>query len=303
MPPNYHSSTPAHPLDMMADSLQYPPASHYVPAAYFTQQHVPGHMHVVNASPRQDTGAQRKRPKYTRSKTGCLTCRAKKIKCDETKPNCVRCTHGQRECTWPEGVPSRKKPLPKREPAPDSGFDTRPSTAGSSGLSEASTPPIRDHTPPKREPIELGLPPMATRRHPESMHMPIMTHDGGAARRQQTLAPITSASGHGYPVHSNSHTHGLPALPEMSASYTSHTQYHHSYSGHQYGHPQSLALPRVTSQHDMHPVRSVEASHSGQWSSPPMLTPVDPIEPFFPTVQERNLVGHPSSNVHHVRYQ
>ncbi|EMD37894.1 hypothetical protein CERSUDRAFT_114532, partial [Gelatoporia subvermispora B] len=296
MPPSYHSSTPAHPLDMMADSLQYPPASHYVPAAYFAQQHVPGHMHVVNASPRQDTGAQRKRPKYTRSKTGCLTCRAKKIKCDETKPNCVRCTHGQRECTWPEGVPSRKKPVTKREPAPEtSGFDTRPSTAGSSGLSEASTPPIRDHTPPKREPIELGLPPMASRRHPDpSMHMPIMTNESGLARRQQTLAPIASASGHGYPMHSNSHTHGLPALPEMSSSYSNHaTQYHHSYSGHQYGHTQSLALPRVSAQHDMHPVRSVESSsHSGQWSSPPMLTPVDPIEPFFPTVQERNLIRH-----------
>lgn len=39
------------------------------------------HMHVVapNAM-RQDPATQRKRPKYTRSKTGCLTCRAKKIK-------------------------------------------------------------------------------------------------------------------------------------------------------------------------------------------------------------------------------
>ncbi|OCH95164.1 hypothetical protein OBBRIDRAFT_810069 [Obba rivulosa] len=259
-------------------------------------------MHVVNTSPRQDTGAQRKRPKYTRSKTGCLTCRAKKIKVSRPEASAISVlrailfAHAGRQCTWPEGVPSRKKPLPKREPAPETtGFDTRPSTAGSSGLSEASTPPIRDHTPPKREPIELGLPPMASRRHPESsLHMPVMTTENGVPRRQQTLAPI--ASGHGYPVHSNSHTHGLPALPEMSTSYSSHTtQYHHSYSGHQYGHTQSLALPRVSAhaQHDMHPVRSMESSsHSGQWSSPPMLTPIDPIEPFFPTVQERNLIRH-----------
>jgi hypothetical protein len=80
----------------------------------------------------------RKRPKYTRSKTGCLTCRHKKVKvrettfvqphrlaliphvqCDESKPKCQRCSNAQREvssfvrlttalllnvvqCAWPE---------------------------------------------------------------------------------------------------------------------------------------------------------------------------------------------------------
>jgi hypothetical protein len=53
-------------------------------------------------------GVERKRPKYTRSKTGCMTCRHKKIKCDERKPICSRCSHGQRECTWPEGLPKKK---------------------------------------------------------------------------------------------------------------------------------------------------------------------------------------------------
>lgn len=37
------------------------------------------HIHVVSPSPRVENG-QRKRPKYTRSKTGCMTCRGKKIK-------------------------------------------------------------------------------------------------------------------------------------------------------------------------------------------------------------------------------
>ena len=84
------------------------------------------HMHVVAPSAmRQDTAAQRKRPKYTRSKTGCLTCRGKKIKarplprlarssqltlpqCDETKPTCVRCSHGQREVSPAANVASRR---------------------------------------------------------------------------------------------------------------------------------------------------------------------------------------------------
>ncbi|CCA70393.1 hypothetical protein PIIN_04332 [Serendipita indica DSM 11827] len=54
-------------------------------------------------------GAVRKRPKYTRSKKGCLTCRARKIKCDERKPICTRCEHGHRECTWPEAVLPRRR--------------------------------------------------------------------------------------------------------------------------------------------------------------------------------------------------
>ncbi|KAM6502007.1 hypothetical protein JOM56_001984 [Amanita muscaria] len=64
--------------------------------------------------------------------------------CDETKPNCMRCTHGQRECTWPEGVPARKKTVPRKE-SPNA-LEGRPSTASSSA---SSTPPTRDPTPPR----------------------------------------------------------------------------------------------------------------------------------------------------------
>lgn len=55
---------------------------------------------------------QKKRPRYTRSKAGCLTCRAKKIKCDEVKPICTRCEHAQRECTWP--TETQRKKIPRR---------------------------------------------------------------------------------------------------------------------------------------------------------------------------------------------
>ncbi|KAG8859462.1 hypothetical protein FRB91_007862 [Serendipita sp. 411] len=58
--------------------------------------------------PPTGAGGIRKRPKYTRSKKGCLTCRSKKIKCDERKPMCTRCEHGHRECTWPEAVLPRR---------------------------------------------------------------------------------------------------------------------------------------------------------------------------------------------------
>jgi len=40
---------------------------------------------------------QVKKGKYKRSRTGCLGCRAKRIKCDETRPVCRRCVDGKKE--------------------------------------------------------------------------------------------------------------------------------------------------------------------------------------------------------------
>ncbi|CZR37573.1 uncharacterized protein FPRO_02166 [Fusarium proliferatum ET1] len=41
------------------------------------------------------------RRKHPRSKNGCLTCRAKRKKCDEVKPICTACERSQQDCTWP----------------------------------------------------------------------------------------------------------------------------------------------------------------------------------------------------------
>lgn len=129
-----------------------------------------------------------------------------------------------------------------------------------------------------------------------------------------------SASSHGYPMHSNN-THALPAIPEIAASYTSQPQYIHSYPSHHYSQSHSAPLPRITA-HDPHSRGTESASPDSQWSSPQLLTPVDPIEPYvspsvalywppidrhipsqFPTPQERNLVGSSSHATHPVRYQ
>ncbi|KAJ0417548.1 hypothetical protein BJY00DRAFT_200797 [Aspergillus carlsbadensis] len=45
----------------------------------------------------------------SRVKTGCITCRRRRIKCDETKPHCRRCTAGKRPC---EGYAPQAKPTP-----------------------------------------------------------------------------------------------------------------------------------------------------------------------------------------------
>ncbi|EPY50772.1 transcription factor Moc3 [Schizosaccharomyces cryophilus OY26] len=43
------------------------------------------------------------KPVKRRTKTGCLTCRRRRIKCDETKPFCVNCSKSNRKC---EGYPN-----------------------------------------------------------------------------------------------------------------------------------------------------------------------------------------------------
>lgn len=39
--------------------------------------------------------------KHKRTRSGCFTCRSRRIKCDETRPVCERCRKGNRECVYP----------------------------------------------------------------------------------------------------------------------------------------------------------------------------------------------------------
>lgn len=118
-------------LTLHLSSIPYitAPAPQYMLPSHTHHSHMPGAVHMVSPAQIRAEQPQRKRPKYTRSKTGCLTCRAKKIKvrtrslrelpshhtqfsffspaparhspnplkCDEGKPNCHRCEHAHRE--------------------------------------------------------------------------------------------------------------------------------------------------------------------------------------------------------------
>ncbi|KAJ3880510.1 hypothetical protein F5051DRAFT_450666 [Lentinula edodes] len=260
------------------------PTTHYLPPPppppnYYSSPQLP-QPHVVAPQSRQETTQQRKRPKYTRSKTGCLTCRVKKIKCDETKPNCMRCTHGQRDCTWPEGAPARKKSTTRKDSLE---LDGRPSTAGSS-ISEGSTPPTRDRTPPRSQPLELDLPPLASRRTTSEPYL--------------QLHPLPSGE------HSSLRRHGsndrfaytpsgplLNPLPEHITYAPSH-RYDHAYVIHPIG--------RATVGPGIRPAEHIPPS--GHWHVPPMLAPVH-VEPYYPPMTIRNAIHSPSQEQHHHRYQ
>ncbi|KAL1842891.1 hypothetical protein VTJ49DRAFT_3908 [Mycothermus thermophilus] len=47
--------------------------------------------------------------KHRRTRSGCYTCRSRRVKCDETHPICERCRKGKRDCVYPE-PPAPKAP-------------------------------------------------------------------------------------------------------------------------------------------------------------------------------------------------
>ncbi|THH19969.1 hypothetical protein EW146_g1299 [Bondarzewia mesenterica] len=282
MHPSYIDSASRAP-DPMADAISYPTSAHYIPP-YYPPQLATGNAHLLAPPPR--TEPQRRRPKYTRSKTGCMTCRVKKIKCDETKPNCIRCVHGQRECTWPEGVPQRKKNKKVET------VDGRPSTAGSSGISDASTPPTRDNTPPKRERPELGLPPLLSKRHSEPfMHAP--PHIPSTAETSYRPGPSMFPMGSGQQNYSSISNHPasntLPIIPELTLTYHNIPPMDHRFTNntnnntHPYM-PSLTALPMISrpshGSSSYRPYDQTQSHTMGHWHQSSIPSHVDSIDTY-----------------------
>ncbi|TIB28446.1 hypothetical protein E3P86_03858 [Wallemia ichthyophaga] len=72
------------------------------------QDSLPRLSDIITQSDRNPNGNQR--PKFKRSRAGCLTCRKRKVKCDMTAPVCLKCTSLGRECTYPNpNAPSGKR--------------------------------------------------------------------------------------------------------------------------------------------------------------------------------------------------
>ncbi|KAI1638128.1 fungal-specific transcription factor domain-containing protein [Biscogniauxia mediterranea] len=67
--------------------------------------------------------------KHRRTRSGCYTCRSRRVKCDETHPICERCRKGKRDCVYPEpptgkgpagSGSSKDTPAPSQATSPDS---------------------------------------------------------------------------------------------------------------------------------------------------------------------------------------
>ncbi|WVR08164.1 hypothetical protein IAU60_005210 [Kwoniella sp. DSM 27419] len=75
--------------------------------------------------------------KPSRSRDGCLTCRTRKVKCNEERPVCDKCRIKSRECAWPSGDESERRRNKKRR---TNGSSTRDPTTAAAAHAGPSKP-------------------------------------------------------------------------------------------------------------------------------------------------------------------
>lgn len=72
--------------------------------------------------------------KHKRTRSGCFTCRSRRIKCDEARPVCERCRKGNRDCVYPS---------PSAASASKAGARSRSKSKGPSPRSQESHSPAQ----------------------------------------------------------------------------------------------------------------------------------------------------------------
>ncbi|KAG9186778.1 hypothetical protein G6011_09886 [Alternaria panax] len=91
------------------------------------------------------SGGRHKKEIKRRTKTGCLTCRKRRIKCDEAHPMCRNCQKSKRECLGYDPIfkqqsgPAQIQPAPNSAPAPHATNPPAPAPS-SSNYSQSPVP-------------------------------------------------------------------------------------------------------------------------------------------------------------------
>ncbi|KAF2869955.1 hypothetical protein BDV95DRAFT_608757 [Massariosphaeria phaeospora] len=119
-PPSAHP--PQHAMPQMPQYYPVPHASPGQPMNMGSAQHLalryqlppaPGEQRVLS-------GGRHKKEIKRRTKTGCLTCRKRRIKCDEAHPMCRNCQKSKRECLGYDPIFKPQPGTPQLQPAPNS---------------------------------------------------------------------------------------------------------------------------------------------------------------------------------------
>ncbi|KAF2151866.1 hypothetical protein K461DRAFT_227541 [Myriangium duriaei CBS 260.36] len=87
---------------------------------------VPPLISPVEGSKSKRRQSQLDHVKHKRTRSGCFTCRSRRVKCDEAHPTCERCRKGQRDCVYPDSNN-------QRPPRDLSKYKTATADSGSSG--------------------------------------------------------------------------------------------------------------------------------------------------------------------------
>ncbi|KAI1300879.1 hypothetical protein F5Y03DRAFT_220954 [Xylaria venustula] len=123
-----------HPTSQMEGHTR-PLANQYRGLGYYTGFPDP----IVFQDPKPQSNRSKKKStagidhvKHRRTRSGCFTCRSRRVKCDEKHPICDRCRKGKRDCVYPDPAPakgaggsntSKEATLSGQEASPESSMD------------------------------------------------------------------------------------------------------------------------------------------------------------------------------------
>ncbi|KAF4857676.1 Beauvericin cluster-specific repressor BEA4 [Colletotrichum siamense] len=124
-----------------------------------------------------------------RVRTGCLTCRGRKKKCDETKPRCRGCERNRLECKWPPSAAPKTAP-PKPAGASETARQEGGESAGASAQSEAS--PSMQESPPRQSNQPSHSSPMGQNTSPSQSSESPSGASTGSSPRPPTRASAAS---------------------------------------------------------------------------------------------------------------
>ncbi|WWC73557.1 uncharacterized protein I206_107529 [Kwoniella pini CBS 10737] len=259
--------------------------------------------------------------KSQRSRDGCLTCRTRKVKCNEIRPVCDKCRIKSRECLWPSGDESERRRNKKRRHNHNDGGNIDSDNPSSSGNGiaynrsklKSSTPTPKPLMPPSirqlssSSSISNSDPHSQIYSHPKIKLPPILPlpfpQNQLYDRSNQTLNPNNLRQAHPPPLASPS-------------SFTQH-RLHHRY------HPSKSSIPVRRIRGVVHvppgflPPDAMDGRSKDKdridgmdgdlvdWLMPEKARAgmmMDPsfLEPYFPTVDERLVIRHYLSKTVHI---
>ncbi|KAI0403918.1 hypothetical protein F4802DRAFT_266140 [Xylaria palmicola] len=134
-----------------------PHANQYQNLGYYTGFPDP----IVFQEPKQQSNRSRKKSasgvehvKHRRTRSGCYTCRSRRVKCDENRPICDRCRKGKRDCVYPE--PPAAKGSTGSSTSKDTASASQEATPESSAgdIDDMGREPKLEPIPDEDEPIE-----------------------------------------------------------------------------------------------------------------------------------------------------
>jgi len=251
--------------------------------------------------------SQRARFLRKRTKTGCLTCRRRRIKCGEERPICHNCTKSKRHC---EGYSQR---LTFKPPT----FDVRHVTSGGAQITFQAAPlPAAVAPYPQNGPqplLQYGEP--SHFRPPTVDHMPNRMHytvpalitqaqygygypvapqlvpneqpPPGSSQIQQSFIPSTAPYPHPFPATSTSgyvepmHEYHVPRVadsrPELRSEYVAAYPQHAVPNGYGAGLPSAQHITQTEYWHENPPAASAMQERPPSFSTLPESAPEDPI--------------------------